>query len=1290
MTMRVMAVLGLVFATGLPVLSGEVLPAGGKAHGLEEVFLNPPAAAKPWVYWFWMNGNVTEEGITADLEAMARIGIGGALMMNVGLRTPHGPHDFNSPSWRALYRHAAAECVRLGMQLTLHPLDGWATSGGQWISPEQSMKMLVWKTMDIEGPSDAPIRLEKPFTREEFYEDIAVLAFPAPDDDLLRPVRTTVNGEPNGLLFDGDWGTGVDKAIDVLAEFDEPVEISTVVFPRETSWPYHLQAIAQTPTTIEVSGDGTTFETVSEFDYNLAIDNGDHFSLTASFPTRRAKAVRIRMDNKRAVKITEIELRTTPCVDLWEVKSSLARERNHGGETFLIDASPRLQGVEGADPARIIDLTGRLSADGTLDWQVPAGRWRIVRTGMTSTGKHVAPQTHAGAGLEADKMNIEAIRHHWNSFGKGMVDENTTANSNPVWSVHTDSWESQMHTWSTGFDREFETRRGYPIAPWLPVLATGMLVGSAEESERFLWDYRRTVADLIAENYYGEMKRLANKSGLLFQSEAAGRQMFMYDPLNYAARTDFYVGEFWMPDNVRVDCKIAASAAHTYGLPFAAAEAWTSGSGGLRDAPFDWKPVGDHAFTVGINRVIIHRYCMQPFNNVEPGMTFGPYGINFERTQTFWENGGKAWVEYLTRCQALLQTGNFVADVIHYIGHDAPNYLGHRDELWNPVPPGYDFDGANLEILGRLSVEPDGRLALPSGMRYRVLLLPDREHMTLEAARTVERLVHAGATVVGPRPLRTPGLKDWKENDAELAAITARVWGAVDGRGVTENRHGKGRVIYGPSLESVLAAMVPPDFDYTAPGSPVVRYIHRQTDEGDFYFVANGNRDQAFDAVLRFRVSGKRPELWDPSTGGIRKIPTWSESGGVTEIPVHFDPAGSWFVVFREAAQPPETPDSGPKDTGGSADGIEVAVANNFTMALRLCSDQEIELPVAGVPLRMSDLNYAVYPAPGHEVWGTGAAGLGVIAGSNGLALIAHGERYFTPLLVHEADLTEWTNVAVVAREGVASLFLEGELVGTANADGRPLYPSMGVQHSRRVAPFNGLTEGFVQLGRALDSAAVAGSLRPSRPADAPALTPGILPLEGPWEVTFPPNRQAPPSIELPVLICWTRHADLGVKYFSGTATYRKTFHLDAKQFANLGPAALLDLGQVREVAGVVLNGQDLGILWKPPFKVHVGGTIQEGKNTIEVQVTNLWPNRLIGDEKLHPDPSLDHTTIGGVWGVGPQQYIPEWVREGTGSPVGRTTWILNKFYDADSPLLPSGLLGPVTLENGGDSPRGQ
>ncbi|MEI7946546.1 MAG: glycosyl hydrolase [bacterium] len=1086
----------------LPVSSTLAAPETGWSVDMEKSFTRPSVEAKPWVYWFWMNGNVTQEGITADLEAMNRVGIGGALMMGVGLGTPPGEADFNSPLWRSLYVHAAKEAVRLGMRLVLHQCDGWATAGGPWITPDRSMKMLVWSTKEIEGTTSGSIKLDKPLTKEGFYEEVSLLAVPLGDKTAQVVAAATLDGKPAPLLTDGNCSKGQMIGKKTELRLNELRTISTLVFHQPNS--KHSAAA-----TIELSVDGKTFRQVAAFDIGASIEGRDQESLTVSFAPTEARAIRILCNNPPESEIGEIEVLAEPRVNLWEMKSGWARRRDHGGETPWLADAPAPLDIAGVNPNLIVDLNGKLSPDGTLDWEPPAGRWLIVRAGMTSTAKHVAPRTNAGEGLEADKMSGEAIRFHFDSFAKGMIAENNLAKGNPIYSVHTDSWESNIHTWSTGFRQEFEKRRGYSPIKWLPVLTSGLIIGSAEESERFLWDVRRTMADLIRDNFYGEMLRKCHENGVLFQSESAGRQMFMYDPINYSAMTDIPIGEFWMKTDLRVDCKVAASVAHIYNRPIVGAEAFTSGDGGFHDDPFALKVLGDRAFCEGINRYIIHRYCMQPFNTVEPGMTFGPWGINFERTQTWWENGGKAWVEYVTRCQSLLQAGMFVADVIHYIGDDAPNFLGHREDLWNPVPQGYDFDGCNLEILKQLNVDTNGYLMLPHGMRYRVLLLPSREHMTLEALRKIEMLVNEGATVLGPRPIRTPGLKDWKQNDAVLCEIAGRLWGKIDGKTVTENRYGQGRVIYGSTLESVLKSITPPDFDYTAATGVTLSYIHRKTATADFYFVANGDNSISPDATVRFRVTGKVPELWDASTGKMSKAVTCREVNGVTELSMHFDPAGSVFVVFRERATP--------------------QAQCSITLA----------------------------------------------------------------------------------------------------------------------APKSSTTE-----------------------------------VMGPWTVSFPPGKQAPEHVTLSKLVSWTESADEGVKYFSGTATYRKTFDVPESKISNGKSKILLDLGQVKNVAEVSLNGEKLGTLWKPPFAVDVTRVLKSGTNELEIKVTNLWPNRLIGDSKLHPDPSLDYgkNRKKGTEN-GPLKTIPDWVKHGGKSPVGRTTFILRKAYNGSEPLLESGLLGPVTLQ---------
>lgn len=1318
----------------LPALLGAImasacLSGAAPVDNLEARFNTPPAEAKPWVYWFWMNGNVTKEGITADLEAMNRTGIGGALMMGVGLGTPPGKADFNSPLWLDLYAHAAKECVRLGMKLTLHQSDGWATGGGPWITPDRSIKKFVWTSTEVTGPSSGPFVLPKPETIEDFYEDVAVLAVPMDGALPVTPARALVDGHPAPELTDGRSDTGAalpKESLDLV--FDGPQMVGSLVF--DLSQLGHGMGGGM-PAGVELSTDGKTFHKVVEFDLGVSLNGAPSQTLTVSFSPEKATVVRILIKNaKAAAKLSGIGVFGEQRVHLWEVKSGFARNRNHGGETAWLDGAGEQVPATGIPVAKIVNLGDRLPADGKLDWKAPGGRWQILRIGMTSTGTHVAPPTNAGPGLEADKMSGEAIRFHFDSFAKKMIDSNNVAPGNPIYSVHTDSWESGIHTWSNWFQKEFEKRRGYSMTPWLPVLATGRIVGSSGESERFLWDVRRTIADLIRDNYYGELLKLCHKSGVLFQSEAAGRQMFMYDPIDYNSMTDISVGEFWMPGEVRADCKVAASVAHIYDRPIAAAESFTAGQGDFRQAPFDFKALGDHAFTTGINRFIIHRYAMQPFTGIEPGMTFGSYGINFERTNTWWNNGGKAWIGYVTRCQALLQSGKSVADVIYYIGDDAPNYLGDRESVWNPIPAGYDFDGCNLEILERLTVAENGDLLLPHGMRYRMLLLPDRQHMTLPAIQAIGRLVEAGATVVGPKPLRTPGLKDWQETDAQLLSIADKLWGPIDGQKTTENHVGKGRMIFGPPLADILAGMAPPDFDFAAESGTNLRYTHRREGASDFYFVANADSKTGTDTVARFRVAGKAPEFWDPSTGNILHPAVYRQIDGVTEIPLHLDPAGSVFVVFREPASPDALvaidrageqlfppPATIPIQPAASPSIADTNAVNSFTMSAWIKPKADItnvpEQGLANIPF--AGMNYAIYPVPGHEVFSDGAAGIGLAVGTNALVVLAHADRLFVPLLVYKGDLAGWNHVAVVFTNGKPSLFLNGKEVASGEKCPRPARPSLGVAHSRRIPPFQGEMTAAATTDNPLDGQAVSqlmGKAPGSGLCPVPQLVregdscrilsgaPGtytartasgtalefkasepssLVEITGPWSIVFPPDKEAPATAEFPKLISWTDSADPGIKYFSGTAKYTASFTL---------PGALpkdsrfyLDLGSVKNIADVSLNSQALGILWKPPFRVDVTGMLKTGENRLEVQVTNLWPNRLIGDEKLHPDPSLNYSQRATGWTAGgPVKTLPSWVEANGKSPVGRTTFLLWKFYGGNEPLLESGLLGPVRV----------
>jgi len=1140
---------------------------------LDKPFASPPEAARPWVYWFWLNSNLTREGITADLEAMKRVGIGGVLIMEVDQGAPRGPVAFMGPEWRALFTHVVAEAQRLGLEVNMNNDAGWNGSGGPWIKPEQSMQKIVWSETKVDGPKRFEGVLPPPKANHGFYRDIAVLAFQTP----------------------GDFR--IDK-IEGKAEFGR------AYFPPDAP---HAQLAA-----------------------DLVIPRDRMVDLTAQ------------------------------------------------------------QLAPGDSPGAI---------SGRLAWDVPAGKWTVLRIGHTSTGAMCGPAPASGAGLECDKLSKEGIEAHFAGMMGKLIEDVGPAAGHALAATHIDSWEIGTQNWTPLMREEFRKRRGYDPLRYLPAV-TGRAVESLEVSERFLWDLRQTISDLLVENYAGHMATLARQHGMRLSIEAYDGPC---DDLTYAGRADEPMCEFWMGGGRFETCKEMSSAAHTYGRRIVGAESFTADDHERwLHHPATIKSLGDRAFCDGVNRFVFHRYAMQPWLNPKPGMTMGPWGLHYERTQTWWEQSAP-WHEYLARCQFLLRQGLFVADICYLQPEAAPQgFHGHNRT-------GYDYDNCTAEVvLSRLSVK-DGRLVLPDGMSYRLLVLPPVTTMTPLLLRKVKELVEAGATVIGPRPLKSPSLSDYPKCDEEVKQLADELWGDCDGKTVKEHACGNGRVVWGLTPEEVLAKTgVTPDFK----AGPFVRWIHRRVDGAEVYFVASSHQ-QPVETVCEFRVTGKRPEFWQPETGRIQPAPAYDEAAGCTRIPVRFEPSGSVFVVFRGGAAPPSE-----RIVSVARDGRELLslaagpaqnrdVASTFTMTAWVKPEADTALPAetnAGVTALQLDRNDVLYPPPGHEVYGDGHAGAGIAAGRNGVCVDEHGANYFPAVLVYAAPLTNWTHIAVVYRDGTPSLYLGGKLVRKGLKGPLTVHPGVGVPHGRSVAPFKGHVAGLQQFDRALTEAEIAQlAAKPpaaGEPDSGPAIDlasgdvwrpgayvlktadgktrqfqvaalPEPLTVAGPWELRFPPNWGAPERVTLDTLISWPEHADTGVKYFSGTAVYSKTVNVPQDLPAK-DRRLYLDLGKVQVMAEVRLNGKSLGILWKPPYRVDVTGAVKAGDNTLEVKVTNLWVNRLIGDEQLPEDSKRNPNGTLAAW--------PPWLLEGKSSPTGRFTFTSWRLWKKGEPLLESGLLGPVTL----------
>lgn len=1281
---------------------------------LEAGFANPPREARPWTLWQWMNGNISREGITADLAAFKKAGLAGAQSFHLDYGLPQGPVEFLSPEWLDLYLFAAQEADRLGLEIGTHNGGGWSTSGGPWIVPENGMQVLVTTGTRARGPAtfDAVLPLPAPYLpapAQNPYRDIAVLAYPTPPGDritmgMVPPVVTITAGK--GARQPGIAG-------DFLTDFALPPSKTNAPSSvrLEFSQPFTARQLILTPAkdqagfkgVLESSDDGVTFSKIRTIQvWDQPHRQNYPYQQAFPIPETTARFFRLTIDpgSDKPTQIAEAGLSGRLTVE--DLPGKAFFQRHFIPELPEKAATPETGAVAKHD---IVDLTGKMDADGRLRWEVPPGDWTIVRIGFQPNGQRNHPAPRGGEGLECDKLSKSAVDAHWAGMMGKLIEKFGPLAGKSFTKVEIDSWEVGTQNWTPKFREEFARRRGYDLGPFLPVF-TGQTVESMEVTERFLWDFRRTIADLFAENYAAHMRSLANEHGLKLAAENYGTGPF--DDLQYGGMVDIPMGVHWMHNGSPQSCTtMAVSSAHTYGHKVIASEAFTAGeTGGNRwdTDPYAMKRLGDLMYCQGVNRFIFHAGTLQRWPGRAPGLTFGKVGSQLSRTVTWWDNGGMAWFRYLARCQWMLQQGLPVVDVCVLAGEGAPppTYGG---SVFPKVPPGYKFDLCSTDaFLSRMSVR-DGRLVMPDGMSYRMLMLPDATTMTLPVLRKIQKLADAGATIIGPKPTRSPSLVGFPESDEEIRQLAAQLWRPelADGRGVSAQ-----------SCQTACAALkLKPDFEALG-GQPQIAFEHRSTPEAEIYFVSNQKYfPEEVDAA--FRVTGRAPEIWDPDTGEIRKVPLYREEDGRTIFPLRLDPSGSAFVVFRTASSSHWVAAKFLPDHAVPASTLKILRASYGRFDPK-GSPRMVDLTATkagGVKRIMTPERFAEQdPAPGvpkHVLAQYAVEGRifsQAVPADSVLEFPQLPVRYKTVRVWYGAlsaapspgdqtvDVTETLNREV--RDGKLSVLVRPELAGSAPVppDPRELrveYLSNGRwniailpdgqrldlpgDYETGAAPaayeLRALPSGKVELlawvpGRFEFTTSEGGTMDARIESVPPARE-----VPGPWRLQFPPNLGAPEEITLERLISWPESDNAGVRYFAGTATYTKELDLPA---AWTGPEVSLDLdlGAVKNIAQVTLNGKDLGILWKPPFRVKISGAARAGKNTLEVRVTNLWPNRLIGDENLPSDREWNFKGGLDAW--------PQWVVDGKPSPTGRIAFTSARHWKKDDPLLPSGLLGPVRL----------
>ncbi|MBE0536478.1 MAG: glycoside hydrolase family 2 [Phycisphaerae bacterium] len=1295
-SIRTSCLIAFVFVVFFGVMSrAEDRLAGG--------FAVPPDETKPWCYWYWISDNLSKEGITRDLESMSRVGIGEALIGNIFLDdVPAGNVKVLSPEWWDLVEHALREGGRTGVNISLFNCPGWSQSGGPWIKPEQAMRYLAFSETRITGPVRFNEKLAVP---KEPFQDVAVLAFPAPLNDadslaVRSPQIICTPAAPGAeKIADGDLSTFMEfpagagrgtSPFTVEFVLSEPFTVRSVqIIPAEQAFGAQCELQAE-------STDGR-FETVRQFKCdrsNMAPGVGflPRGPVTISVPATSAKRFRLVFTgvyggNRPA--LAEIDLSGAARLELF-VEKQLGKMHPTPlpmWDTYLWPTQGEPDAAElVVSQTDVLDLTRHLSADGSLVWDVPPGKWIIQRIGMTPTGMQNGPASPEGQGLEVDKMNRVLAKHHFDSFIGEVLKRVPAGERHSFKRVVADSYEMGSQNWTDGFAEQFRRCYGYDPTPWLPVLA-GRLVGSADQSERFLWDLRRLVADRVATDYVGGLRDACKPHGLELWLENYGHWGFPGEFLKYGAESDRIGGEYWVTGDLgSIECRAASSCANTYGKKFVSAEAFTGGPA-FQNAPRALKARGDWSFCEGVNHFVLHVYIHQPWEDKVPGVNAW-FGTEFNRHNTWFEQS-KTWIDYLRRSCWLLQQGHRVADVAYFIGEDAPKMTGvRRPEL----PAGRDFDYINAEVIEQMLSVKDGVLTLPHGTTYRVLVLPEQTTIRPEVLRKIRDLVKAGATVLGPRPVRSPSMENYPQCDAEVRNLAAELWGEEDTEKPGERRFGSGRILWGKTLEAVFASLgSPADFESSSP----LRYTHRRSDDADIYFVANP-KAESLTTTAAFCAGDRAPELWWPDSGRIQHPAIYDVSDGVVRLPLPLGPHGSVFVVFRRKAAPASQRIVSVTRGGDEVLGTEVKPAsvgsagdspNQFSFAVWVKPEDDTTLTaetnrgIVGLSEKRNDVFFAPH---GEGFGGRGHAGSGLAVGRNGVCVFEHGASYFAPTLVHAASLTDWTHVTVVYRSGRPSLYLNGAPTRTGLQSEHIVHCGAAAGAS---AQFRGRIGALMQAAHALDDEEVAKLARTMPRPDGMAQGPAIqifrhkekylaqtgasgdyevtfadgkrleVPvhqvrppqsLAGPWHISFAPGRGAPRHVTFEQLMSWTQHPEEGIKYYSGNAVYRKTWERPDTKIAPES-RVILDLGDVKDIAVVRVNSKEVGTLWLAPWRVDITEAVKAGANVLEVEVVNAWNNRLAGDQAL------------------PEEQ--------------RHTSLLAPTVSKGAPLLPAGLLGPVTIQ---------
>ncbi len=935
----------------LAVCAGHARATAPPADALYDGFRHPPESARPRVWWHWMNGNISKAGIKLDLEWMHRVGLGGFTLFDAALPGSDVLDKrliYMTPEWQDAVRYAIGLADQLHLDATIATSAGWSETGGPWVKPADGMKKLVWTETIVQGGAPLTTPLPCPssstgpfqqvtvgrdqFTGQElkignFYADARVIATRLPSTDPPMSVRvstasgpTDATGLSDGIIAETLQLSRPSAASPSWVQFDyeQPTTIRGVTValaarPRtffDTTQKAHLES----------SDDGKTFRTVAP------IVAGAFNQNTTALPPTTARTFRVVFEppgpgdmaaflsgmapgaappamapsspssGPPPFPVSELVLHADSVVHRFEEKAGFSTVPDYYAVT-----TPEVDPASALRRADTIDLTSKLRPDGTLDWTPPEGRWLVIRLGYSLTGHQNGPAPAEGSGLEVDKLSRDRVRDYmakYLSLYREML--GPLFGSRGVTATLSDSIEAGSQNWTDDILEQFTRRRGYDPTPFLPAL-TGHVVESAETSDRFLWDFRKTIAELLAEYHYGQVTESVHAVGMKTYGEALeDHRPQLGDDIAMRSYVDIPMGAMWtMQKNAppratyASDLRGAASVAHVYGRPLVAAESMTSALAPWAFSPRDLRRVADLEFALGVNRIVIHSSVHQPLLDKAPGLTLFIFGQYFNRNET-WAEQARPWIDYLARNAFMLQQGRFQADVAYFYGEEAPITGLYGDTQVPDAPTRYGFDFVNADIVLKLLTVKDGWLVTPTGMRYRALQLGgSSSHMTLAVVKKLGELVDAGAIVVGARPVSSPSLSD---DAQEYAAAVDRLWGASNTQAV-ERTVGKGRIVPAGNIDRALQSLgLAPDVESATPDLPLMA-IHRHLGDGDVYFVTN-RKDQPLTTSIAFRVAGRQPELWDADSGARHPL-SYRTEGDRTIVPISLLGDGSALIVFR-------------------------------------------------------------------------------------------------------------------------------------------------------------------------------------------------------------------------------------------------------------------------------------------------------------------------------------------------------------------------------------------------------